>query len=62
MQFLKMEVITLGEYLKYISFSIKNIYLFSKNKNWFQLKSIFQMIGDIEKGGKWKNKCLCYYQ
>lgn len=40
---------TLGKYLKYISFSIKNISLFSKTKNQFQPKRVFQMTGDIEK-------------
>jgi len=40
---------TSGKYLKYISFSIKNIYLFSKTKNQFQLKRVFQMTGDLDK-------------
>lgn len=41
---------------------MKNIYLSFKTKNQFQLKSVFQITGDIEKGGQWKNMCLCYYQ
>lgn len=63
MQFLKMKVSFWGKYLKYISFLLKIfIFFFQNQKSVPTEKCFFQIIGDIEKGGKWKNKCLCYHR
>lgn len=51
-----------GEIFKIYIFYLLKIFLFTKDKNQFQLKSVFRITGDIEKDGKWKNKCFCSYQ